>query len=124
MPVLDMPLAQLKTYKGINPKPKDFDAFWDKSLREMRAVDPDVKMVRNKTIQVSYADCFDLYWTGVGGARIHAKLVRPKKISGHHPAILAFHGYSMSSGDWSDKLAYAAEGFTVASMDCRGQGGF
>jgi cephalosporin-C deacetylase len=123
MPVLDMPLAKLKTYKGINPKPRDFEAFWDRALKEMRAVDPDVKMVRNKAIQVSYADCFDLNWTGVGGARIHAKLVRPKKISGHHPAILAFHGYSMSSGDWSDKLAYAAEGFTVASMDCRGQGG-
>jgi cephalosporin-C deacetylase len=124
MPVLDMPLAKLKTYRGMNPKPKDFEAFWDRALKEMRAVDPDVKMVRNKTVQASYADCFDLYWTGVGGARIHAKLVRPKKISGHHPAILAFHGYSMSSGDWSDKLAYAAEGFTVASMDCRGQGGF
>jgi cephalosporin-C deacetylase len=123
MPVLDMPLAKLKTYKGVNPKPKDFEAFWDRALKEMRAVDPDVKMSHNKTIQVSYADCFDLYWTGVGGARIHAKLVRPNKISGHHPAILAFHGYSMSSGDWSDKLAYAAEGFTVASMDCRGQGG-
>jgi cephalosporin-C deacetylase len=29
----------------------------------------------------------------------------------------------MSSGDWSQKLAYAAEGFTVAALDCRGQGG-
>jgi cephalosporin-C deacetylase len=34
-----------------------------------------------------------------------------------------FHGYSASSGDWSDKLGYAASGFTVAAMDCRGQGG-
>ena len=124
MPILDMPLKKLKAYKGMNPKPKDFEAYWQKALKEMRAVDPDLKMVLNKTIRVSYADCFDLYWTGVGGARIHAKLLRPKKISGLSPAILAFHGYSMSSGDWSDKLAYVAEGFTVASMDCRGQGGY
>ena len=39
------------------------------------------------------------------------------------PGLLRFHGYSVSSGDWFDSLAYAANGFTVASMDVRGQGG-
>ena len=29
--------------------------------------------------------------------------------------------YSGNSGDWSDKLAYAASGFSVAALDCRGQ---
>jgi len=30
MPLLfDMPLEQLKTYEGLNPRPDDFDAFWD-----------------------------------------------------------------------------------------------
>ncbi|SRR5579871_524829 len=123
MPVLDMPLAKLKTYKGMNPKPRDFEAFWDKALEEMRSVDPKVKMVPNKTVRVSYADCFDLFWTGVGGAKIYAKLLRPKKISKPGPALLMFHGYSIDSGFWSDKLAYVAEGFTVAALDCRGQGG-
>jgi len=124
MPVLDMPLAKLKTYKGMNPKPKDFDAFWDNALKEMRAVAPRPKMVPNKTIPTSAAACFDLYWTGVGGAKIHAKLLRPKKITKPGPALLIFHGYSMSSGDWSEKLGYVAEGFTVAALDCRGQGGY
>jgi cephalosporin-C deacetylase len=40
-----------------------------------------------------------------------------------HPAILIFHGYSGSSGDWYEKLGYVAQGYTVAAMDCRGQGG-
>jgi cephalosporin-C deacetylase len=35
-----------------------------------------------------------------------------------------FHGYSMNAGDWFDKLPYVAAGFTVAALDCRGQGGF
>ncbi len=124
MPILDMPLTQLKTYKGTNPKPKDFDAYWEKALKEMRAVDPEVEMVPNKTIQVSYAEFFDLYWTGVGGARIHAKLKRPKKAKAPQPVLLVFHGYSISAGEWSDHLGFVAEGFTVAAMDCRGQGGF
>ena len=123
MPILDMPLSKLKTYKGMNPKPGDFDAYWAKALREMRSLDPRVKMTPNPAIRVSYADCFDLDWMGVGGAKIHAKLLRPRKISKPRPAILIFHGYSVSSGDWSDKLSYAAEGFTVAALDCRGQGG-
>jgi cephalosporin-C deacetylase len=122
MPILDMPLAKLKTYKGMNPRPKDFDVYWDKALREMGSVDPKVKLTPDKTIQVSYAEFFDLHWTGVGGARIHAKLKRPKKPTG--PAIVAFHGYSMSAGDWSDHLGFVAQGFTVAAMDCRGQGGY
>ena len=124
MPILDMPLAKLKTYKGMNPKPKDFDAFWEKALREMRALNPRVEMVPNHTISVSYANFYDLYWTGVGGAHIHAKLVRPKKAGKPQPVLLVFHGYSMSSGDWCDHLGFVAEGFTVAAMDCRGQGGY
>jgi cephalosporin-C deacetylase len=34
-----------------------------------------------------------------------------------------FHGYSVDSGDWSDKLAYVSQGFVVAALDSRGQGG-
>jgi cephalosporin-C deacetylase len=122
MPILDMPLKKLKTYRGMNPRPKDFDAYWDKALKEMRELDPDPEMKLNRTVEVPFADCFDLYWTGAGGARLHAKLVRPKA-SKPGPALLIFHGYSMSSGDWSEKLGYAAAGFTVAALDCRGQGG-
>jgi cephalosporin-C deacetylase len=59
----------------------------------------------------------------VGGARVHAKYLRPKNVSEPHPAVLLFHGYSGSSGDWCDKLSYVGRGFSVAAMDCRGQGG-
>jgi len=37
--------------------------------------------------------------------------------------VVMFHGYSGSSGDWTDKLNYVAQGFSVAALDCRGQGG-
>ena len=40
----DLPIEQLKTYWGKNPCPLDFDSFWDKSLTEMRAVDPQVEL--------------------------------------------------------------------------------
>ncbi len=118
----DFPLDRLKTYTGINPRPADFDAYWDSALAEMRALDGRVELVPAE-FQTATAECFHLYFDGVGGARVHAKLLRPRHASAPHPAVLLFHGYSGDSGDWSDKLNYVGQGFTVAALDCRGQGG-
>jgi cephalosporin-C deacetylase len=118
----DMPFEELQTYQGSNPQPADFDAFWDRGLAEMRAVDPQIEIMPAE-FQASYAECSHLYFTGVGGARIHAKLLRPRNATAPHPALLQFHGYSGDSGDWSRKLGYVALGYTVAALDCRGQGG-
>lgn len=123
MPLLfDMPVEELKTYRGVNPKPGDFDEFWERGLTEVRAIDPQAEL-RPASFQAPFADCFDLYYTSVGNARIHAKLLRPKQAAEPHPAVLMFHGYSGDAGDWVSKLAYPAAGYTVAAMDCRGQGG-
>jgi len=123
MPLLfDMPYEDLLTYAGTNPKPADFEAYWEAALAEMEATDPQVELIPAE-FQVDFAECFHLYFTGVGGARIYAKLLKPKKVAQPGPAVLMFHGYSGNSGDWKDKLAYVAAGFTVAALDCRGQGG-
>jgi len=122
MPLVDMPLAELEVYQGRNPRPDDFDSFWDAALAEMRAIDPQVELTPYSFDQ-SIADCFELRFTGVGGARVYAKLLRPKQQNGQAPAVVGFHGYSGHSGDWVDKLSYVANGAVVAFMDCRGQGG-
>ena len=28
MPIIDLPLEELKVYKGTNPRPSDFDEYW------------------------------------------------------------------------------------------------
>lgn len=118
----DFPLEQLKNYKGINPRPVDFDTFWDDGLAEMRAVSPEVELIRAE-FQVAGVECWHLYFTGVGGARVHAKFLRPAQIVAPCPAVLLFHGYAGHSNDWSQKLNYVAQGYVVAALDCRGQGG-
>lgn len=122
MPIVDMSLEELKQYQGINPRPKDFDDYWDKALDEMNKIDSNVELVPSN-FQVPFAECFDLFFTGVKGARIHAKYLRPKNTIASHPAILQFHGYTGDSGDWCDKLSYVAMGYSVVALDCRGQGG-
>ncbi len=118
----DLPFEQLAEYAGTNPRPDDFDVFWDLGLAEMRAVKPEIEVIP-ADFMTSFCECNDLYFTGVGGARIHSKLLKPIEAKSPGPAILMFHGYSMDAGDWTDKLGYVAQGFTVAAMDCRGQGG-
>ena len=123
MPILDLPLDQLAIYGGRNPRPADFDAYWQTALAQMHAVDARVEL-RPAAFQSPAVDCFDLFFTGVGGARIHAKFLRPKKSPPRScPAVCMFHGYSGNAGDWMDKLAWAGAGYVVAAMDCRGQGG-
>lgn len=122
MPIFEMPLSQLREYQGRNPRPADMEEYWDKALAEMRAVDPQVELAPHD-LNAPFAECFHLYFTGVGGARVHAKYLRPKSAPKPHPAVLMFHGYSGNSGDWCDKLNYVAQGFSVAALDCRGQGG-
>lgn len=122
MAIVDMPLEQLLEYKGKNPCPTDFDQFWERSLVQMRNIDPQIEIVPS-TFLVPNVLCFDLYFTGIDGARIHTKLLRPKKIKDKSPAIVQFHGYKCNCGDWMSKVALASNGFVVAAMDCRGQGG-
>jgi cephalosporin-C deacetylase len=110
MPLVDLPLAQLRAYHGINPCPVDFDDYWARGLRELEATPPEVELVPSTECVPADAECFDLWFTGVGGARIYAKYIRPKKAAKPHPAVLQFHGYWGNSG-------------AIAAMDCRGQGG-
>lgn len=118
----DYSFEQLQSYQGINPRPADFDQYWDAAVAEMYAVNPCVSL-ELADFQVPGVECFHLYFTGVGGARVHVKFLRPQKVSSHCPAVLIFHGYSSDSNDWSSKLSFVSQGFVVAALDTRGQGG-
>lgn len=122
MPLIDIPLEKLKLYQGLSPRPNDIDEFWDDALDEMRSIDPQIEMTESDFIS-PVARCYDMYFTGIGGSRIYAKVLKPINIKGRMPAVINFHGYGGSSSDWSTYLSYVGAGFVVAALDCRGQGG-
>lgn len=124
MPMIDMSLEKLKEYKGVNPRPADFDEYWDKALAELAAIDPKAEFKPYTKLNSFIADAYELTFTSTKGARIYAKFVKPKNIKGKAPAVICFHGLSGSSGSWGGMLGYASQGFVVASMDSRGQGGY
>ena len=97
----DMPWKELQSYQGTNPKPGDFDDFWAAALEEVGGLDPQVELVE-AGFQTPFARCYDMTFTGMGGARMYAKVLKPIGADLPGPAVLMFHGYSMNSGDWSD----------------------
>jgi cephalosporin-C deacetylase len=117
-----MPFEELLTYQGSTPRPADFDEYWARALAALAVVPADVEITPAE-FQTPYARCSHLWFTGTGGARVHAKLLQPVAATEPHPAVLEFHGYSGSSGDWMSKLPYVALGHTVAALDVRGQAG-
>ena len=120
--LVDKPISDLLKYTGRNPRPSDFDAYWERALNEMNNTDPRLS-ITPADFQYPGVKCFDLYFTGVRNARIYAKLAIPAKLTAPAPAVLLFHGYTGNSGDWFAAMNYAAAGFVTAFMDCRGQGG-
>ncbi len=116
----DMPFDELLTYQGSSPRPDDLDEFWARALAELADTPANVE-ITPADFQTPYARCSHLWFTGTGGARVHAKLLQPRTPAG--PAVLQFHGYYGDSGDWVEKLPYVALGHTVAALDVRGQAG-
>lgn len=118
---LDLRPEELRQYTGISPCPQDIDAFWDGEIAAMKAIDPQVELI--KVIDYPNAECFDLYFTGMNGARVYAKYARPKRIERPLPCVLRFHGYGAQSPDWMELLAWTGQGVCAAALDVRGQGG-
>ena len=122
MPLIDMPIEKLLEYKGSSPCPTDIDEYWDFALAEMNRLNPDAEFIK-KDFPSKIADMYDLYYTGTKNARIHAKVAVPKVYNDKLPAGLMFHGLYGSSDEWCNLLNYVSQGYVVAFMDARGQGG-
>lgn len=121
MPILDMPLGELKKYKGTNPKPKDFDVFWDRKIKEAKDCDLEFRFseadFKPRNVLVK-----DVLFKAADGSQLYARYFR-QQTEEKVPVIIMFHGYGGFSGDYQDKLSYVSQGFAVLAVDTRGQGG-
>lgn len=122
MPQIDMPLSDLKVYQGCNPRPEDFDAYWERALEELDKASLAYELIPETGFSAPGVEFFHLWFTGVGGDTVHCKFSKPIK-EGRLPAVALFHGYHGDAGDWLTHLPYALSGICYAAMDVRGQSG-
>lgn len=115
-------LSKMKKYLGTNPKPIDFDAYWDKKIKLLDKFVPKVKIKKIASKEFKSLELMEVTFKSFDGASINAKYLRPKT-DRKVPCVLQFHGYPGSSRSYFELSAFASEGLAVLAMDCRGQGG-
>ena len=123
MSMTEADIEKLDGYWGLTPCPEDFDDFWALRMAEADAVELSYVISQAKEVP-SFDTCryLDLYFTGIGGAKLYAKYLHPvseKPV----PLVLQFHGYPGASRSWLELSSFAGMGMAVISMDCPGQGG-
>ena len=98
----DLSLDDLYAYEGRNPRPDDFDDHWDKGVAQMRAVDPEPERIP-AAFQTDFAACSHFWFTGINGARVHAKLLEPTNSppppSGHCDVPRLLRGFGGLDGE-------------------------
>lgn len=121
MPLFDMPLEDLRQYRPERLEPPDFDAFWERSLREARAHDLDAVFAPVDSGLEAFA-VYDVSFAGFHGQRVKAWYIRPAVSSDSLPGIVEYIGYGGGRGYPHEWLAFPAAGFACLVMDTRGQG--
>lgn len=122
MPRVDMSLEALKNYRGTNPKPLDFDMFWDKQVERANAHPLEYTIEESEIKGFSTITCYDMWFTGIDKAKIYAKYIKPNT-NQKVPLILQYHGYPGASRPWFEQIDFAGMGYALLIMDCPGQGG-
>jgi cephalosporin-C deacetylase len=121
VPWLDLTLPELESYRPDVREPSDFDAFWEATIAEARAVGGEVGVERADT-PVTAFDVFDVTFPGFAGDPIKAWFLTPADASGPLPTVVEFNGYGGGRGLPSERLHWPAAGFAYLFMDTRGQG--
>ena len=116
-------LSAFDDYHGLTPRPDDFDEFWAERMAEADAVElswyvePSDEVPSNDTCEY-----LDLWFYGMGGAKLYAKYVRPRA-EAPLPLVLQFHGYPGATRSWFEQSSFAGMGCALIALDNPGQGG-
>jgi cephalosporin-C deacetylase len=121
MPLVDMPLEQLRSYRPDRTEPADFDDFWAATLLEARKHELEPEFVPVDSGLRAF-DVSDVTFSGYGGERIKAWLVVPAGATEPLPCVVEYPGYGGGRGLPHDVLLYGAAGYAHLMMDIRGQG--
>jgi cephalosporin-C deacetylase len=121
MPLFDLPLDHLRSYRPAVAEPDDFDDFWERTLVESRTVDAGMSLVPVES-GLSEVDVVDVTFPGFAGDPIKGWFLTPRHRPGRLPAIVEYLGYGGGRGLPHDRLAWVAAGYAHFVMDTRGQG--
>lgn len=116
-------IEALKDYRGATPKPADFEQFWARRMAEAEEVPLEYTLSQaQQAPSFGFCRTMDLWFTGMGGAKLYAKYLRPAT-QARVPLVLQFHGYPGASRSFAEQASFVGMGMAILAMDCPGQGG-
>ncbi|HEV8665605.1 TPA: acetylxylan esterase [Streptococcus pneumoniae] len=94
-------LEEIKTYRGRDEVPEDFDAFWDGEVKNVSTL-PSYHL-EGRDFHIPQVKCYELTFEGSKEGKVYARIVLPKSEE-KVPLIFHFHGYMGQSGYSQDGL--------------------
>jgi cephalosporin-C deacetylase len=122
----DVGNKQVKFAFGVRPeeiispldRPNDFEAYWIRTKKELREVDPRFKLIRQDSLCTEKREVFILEMYSLGEVLVRAWYMRPVK-EGIYPAVLHVQGYSsFMIPDWM----YQGDDMVALGLNIRGHG--
>ena len=83
-------IEEMKTYRGRDEVPQDFDAFWDVEIEKVSSL-PDYQL-EERDFYIPTVKCYELTFRGTRDGLVYARIVLPKSEK-KVPVIFHFHGY-------------------------------
>jgi len=96
----------------------DFDNYWMRARRELDAVDPQFKLIRQNNLCTETRDVFLLEMRSLGNILIRGWYMKPVK-EGVYPAILHVQGYGSAKGPLN---LYQGDDMVSLALNIRGHG--
>jgi cephalosporin-C deacetylase len=122
MAFFDMPLEKLQSYMPPSRPPKDFDAFWKRTLARTRACPLAPRFERVEDPVYHSVEAYDVTFGGYEGQPVKGWFIRPVNGRRPLPCMVTYIGYGGGRSLPVDHLTFAAAGVSQLVMDTRGQG--
>jgi cephalosporin-C deacetylase len=99
-------------------RPADFDNYWMRAKKELAAVDPQFKLIRQDSLCTQQREVFLVEMRSLGNILIRGWYARPMK-PGKYPAILQVQGYSSAK---IPAYLYRGDDAVSFALNIRGHG--
>ncbi len=99
-------------------RPDDFDDYWRRARKELAAVEPRFRMIRQDSLCTSLREVYLVEMRSLGNVLIRGWYAKPVK-EGKYPAILHVQGYSSNQ---TMQWGYPGSDMAVFALNIRGHG--
>ncbi len=122
MPAFDLPPAELARHRPDIEEPPDFDAFWERTLKDAAGAGDPLVSSRPVETGLRLTETWDVSFRGFAGDPVRAWFSRPAGVAEPLPAVVEFAGYGRGRGLPHERLTWVNAGYAHLLMDNRGQG--